>query len=591
MSLGDLISELKRRRVFRVLVGYGVFAFGVLQAIEPVMHGLHWPEVVLTYVVFGLVVGFPVAVTLAWVFDIKGGRIVWTASAPEGLRGVRVGLLLLVVCTLASALIVVRYLALRTAFPSADELLRRRLDAIPPASDIHAPPSIAVLPFLNMTPDKEQEYFSDGLAEEVLNLLAHVPQLRVIARASSFAFKGKPMEIAEIATKLRVSNLLEGSVRKSGAVLRVTAQLIRASDSSQLWSATYDRELTDVFRVQDEIAAAVVAALKLKLLPAGQLRSGSRSPNLEAYDHYLVARELYGRANPDGYRGAVSAFQQTLALDPGYAAAYVGLAAAEVFVADYAETAEENAAHKQGAIAAAEKAIELAPDLADAWAQRGWIRSNISWDWAGARADFERALAIEPANSIVLARYPQLLGSLGKLPEAIACLRRATELNPWASGVWGNLGYYLAVAGQLADSRQALERALAINPKGSFARSNLAMTTLLEGRAQEAIPIFEQAGDFFSLVGVALAQHSLGHPAESERALERLIAKYAHDAPCQIAEVYAWRGEKDKAFAWLQRAYTEHDGGLSDIKVDPLLVSLRSDPRFAVLVKQMGLPE
>ena len=221
---------------------------------------------------------------------------------------------------------------------------------------------------------------------------------------------------------------------------------------------------------------------------------------------------------------------------------------------------------------------------------RGWIRSNFTWEWAGAQADMQKAQQLDPGDSTVQRRYGQLLASEGRLPEAIAAITKATESDPLSAPAWGNLGYYLTAVGKLPEARQALARALAINPESSISHSNLAQVELLQGHAGQALAMFQKADDGSRQFGVALAEHSLGHPSESQQALEELIAKYAQDYPVQIAEIYAWRGEKDKAFEWLQRAYMQRDGGLSDIKFDVLLAGLRSDGRFATLIRKMGLP-
>jgi tetratricopeptide (TPR) repeat protein len=365
--------------------------------------------------------------------------------------------------------------------------------------------------------------------------------------------------------------------------------LVRASDGSQLWSATYDRATADVFQVQDEIANAVVEALKVKLLPEQHVANPHRTSNSRAYDQYLLGKQFSGRATADGYRRAVAAFEQAIALDPGYAAAYAGLAVAEVYAADSAETEAENAAAKQRALAAADKAIALAPDLADGYVARGWMRSNFTWDWTGAQADLRRALEIDPSDSTVQRRYGQLLGSQGRLPEAIAAVRKSVALDPLSSPPWGNLGFYLTAAGQRDEARKALKRALELNPESTYSQTNLAQLELLDGNTQKALEMFRQSDDGFRQFGIALAEHKLGHPRQSQQALDELIDGYAQDYAVQIAEVYAWRGEKDKAFEWLDRAYAGRDGGLSDIKLDVYLAPLRTDPRFGAFVRKLGL--
>jgi TolB-like protein len=279
--------------------------------------------------------------------------------------------------------------------------------------------SIAVLPFVNMSSDKEQDYFSDGLSEELLNQLAQVPQLRVIARTSSFSFKGKEVDVAAIARILNVANVLEGSVRKSANTLRITAQLVRASDSSHLWSQTYDRQLTDVFKVQDEIARDVVAALKVKLLPTQELPKTQRTNNPEAYEHYLLGMNISRQDRLETSQLVAAEFQKAIALDPGYANAYAMLSIAQVRGADVASSQAQRAAEIKQALATIDQAITLAPDLALGYSRRGYLRYTRAWDWQGAAADFKRALTLDPNNAESLSSYSQSLFFNGHHEEAI----------------------------------------------------------------------------------------------------------------------------------------------------------------------------
>ncbi len=301
-----------------------------------------------------------------------------------------------------------------------------------------------MLPFLDASPKKDQEYFSDGLAEEILDLLTKVPDLQVIARTSSFSFKGKSDDVPTIAKILNVANIVQGSVRKSGDRLRVSTELVRADTGVQIWSETYDRDLKDVFKIQDEIADAVVAALKLKLAPGQQALSSHRTANIEAYNEYLLGRQFYDRHDLDGIQHAVAAYRKAVELDPGYAAAYAELANSEYFAADTVG----DAAGARRALEAADKAVALAPDQADGYAARGQIRVQFAWNWLGAQQDFQKALAIDPGNSMALRRYGFLLGALGRLPEAIAMTRKAIELDPLSSVTWSNLGMLLTGARQ-----------------------------------------------------------------------------------------------------------------------------------------------
>lgn len=447
--------------------------------------------------------------------------------------------------------------------------------------------SIAVLPFADMSEKKDQEYFSDGLAEELLDLLVKTPGLHVIARTSSFSFKGKSDDIPTIARKLHVANILEGSVRKSGNRLRVTTQLIRTSNSEPLWSETYDRELKDVFAVQDEIAAAVVGQLKLKLAPMPQ-SSAHRTSNLDAYNEYLRGREFNNRGNVAGYKLAIAAFRRAIALDPNFVAPYGGLATCEFLVAD----STVDAAGYQRAEVAAEKAVELGPEDPSGYAARAFIRLNIRWDWAGAQADLEKAIALDPSDAQSQHVYGDVLASLGRLPEAIAAVNKAVALDPLRSVAWERLVFYFSSIRNLPAADEASRHALEISPESSFALKNLAVLQLLEGKAQDALATSRKIGEEpWHLSGVAMAEHALDDPQASQQALDELIAKQAAESAYQIAEVFAWRAQKDAAFEWMDRAYTQRDAGLTSIKFDPLVDSLRSDPRYKTLLRKMKLPE
>ena len=447
--------------------------------------------------------------------------------------------------------------------------------------------SIAVLPFVNMSSDKEQEYFSDGLSEEMIDLLGQVQDLRVPARTSSFSFKGKSDDIRTIAQKLRVAHVLEGSVRKAGNTIRVTVQLIRADSGYHLWSKTYDRDIKDIFKVQDEIAAAVVEVLKVKLGPTQPVAS-HRSSNTEAYNQYLLGRQFHNRANLDGWRRAIEAFHKAIALDPHYAATYASLAISEASLADQ----NGDAAGMRQAEADAEKAIALGPEEADGYAARGSLRSTFSWDWTGAQADLAKALILDPTSVAAQRYYASLLESLGRLPDAIAALKKAVELDPLSNSAWERLGLYLTESRDYPAAGQALHRALEIQPESPFSLSDLAALQLLEGKAAEALATARE-NDFESLrlQGIAMAEHTLGRAKESQQALDELVAKHARDSAFEIAEAFAWRGDKDKALEWLERAYRQLDGGLADVKADLLLDSLHGDPSFKALLRKMKLPE
>jgi tetratricopeptide (TPR) repeat protein len=338
--------------------------------------------------------------------------------------------------------------------------------------------------------------------------------------------------------------------------------------------------------VQDEIASAVVAALKVQLLPNQTLTNRHLSNHPEAYNQYLLGNQFYNRQNPEDWRRAVAAYRQAIAIDPQYAAAYGALASAQGYLADN----EGDRAAMQESIATADKAIALAPGLPDGYIARGIARLSHNKDWAGAKADLEKALALNASDSRVQIGYGRLLIALGNVPEAIAATRKAVDLDPLSSIAWAQLGRMLTASGQLPEAEDALARTLEISPESEYAQFHMGELQLLEGKPRDALVSFQKAGTY-GPAGVAMAEYSLGHAKESQHALDEQIARYSQGAAYQVGEIYAWRGEKDKAFEWLDRAFDQHDGGLTFIKNDPLLASLRDDPRFAALMKKLGLPE
>jgi TolB-like protein/tetratricopeptide (TPR) repeat protein len=583
LELQALVTELKRRRVFRVLVGYGVVSFAVLQIVEPIQHALGLSDAALKLVVVLLGLGFPVSMALAWAFDTNAACIERTPPAPSAaLRGPRSMLLLVAFGVLVAAPGVV-WVLLRGSRSAREPL----------PAQAGATPSIAVLPLVNMSSDKEQEYFSDGLSEELLNLLAQVPQLRVIARTSSFSFKGKDVDVATIAKALDVANVLEGSVRRSGSKLRVTAQLIRTADSSHLWSQTYDRELTDVFKVQDEIAAAVVAALKVKLLPSQAVPSARRAGSTEAYDRFLIGTQILRRGNFAEMPGALAALQEAIALDPQFAPAYGSLAWAQLVTGEFTgDVAQREASHKLG-LANAEKAIALDPNSPIAYLVRGWYRCNVAWDWKGGEEDVARALAIDFNSVTTLASGgAQACLRLSRLEEALAIDRRMIASDPLSMTAWFLYGsHLLLVPGGATQGRAALQHAIEISPDAAWPRFLLGFFDLQDGKVDQALAHFRHAGPGHGLTGEAMVEHTLGHAQQSEKALDELKAKYGAGFAIQIAQVYAWRKEPKLAFEWLDRAYERHDAGLVRLRYDPAFASLRTDPRFEALVRKIGVPE
>ena len=467
-------------------------------------------------------------------------------------------------------------------------LTRNRTPPASPAARAE-PPSIAVLPFVDMSPEKNQEYFSDGLAEELLNSLVKIPGLRVAARTSSFQFKGKTEDLRTIAGKLNVSTILEGSVRTQGGRVRITAQLIKASDGFHLWSETYDRELRDIFAVQDDIARAVAGSLQVALLGGAQAARSAKSTNVEAYNAVLQGRYFQDRRSKENNERAAAYFEQAIKLDPNYAPAWAGLARIRSNQAGGGELPIHEGFSK--AREAADRAVALDRNLADAHSAVGSVKMTYDWDWAGADVAFQRALALEPGSTIALSRAGSLACSLGRFDEGLQLSRRATALDPLRAVTWSNLGLCARRAGKLDESAAAFKKALELTPARSGAHSALARILLAQSRPQEALTEIEQeASPLWRLHGLALAYHALGRKKEADVALAEFIAKHQADGAKQVAEIYAYRGEADRAFEWLERAYTQRDGGLTEVKGEFFLKSLERDPRYVAFLKKMRLP-
>ena len=486
------------------------------------------------------------------------------------------------------ALIGLGYVAL-DRWVSSRHLTEPALTAAPksvPAADAAKDKSIAVLPFVDMSERKDQEYFSDGLTEELLDQLAQVPDLRVPARTSSFYFKGKQVPITQIARALAVDNVLEGSVRKAGATMRVTAELIRADNGYHIWAGSYDRDVKDIFKVQDEIAAAVVEALKAKLLPTPPALNAGRGGSVEAYNQFLLGRQLLSRDNAADSARAAQVFRKAIALDPNYASAWAGLADAMFWVADSEPLLPATLGDRMEARAAADTAVALQPDLAYGYLIRATLRVTDALDFAGAGADLRRALALEPESAEVLMAYGlTVLIPTGKLAEATAVQLKATQTDPLNARAWLWLAQAHYFKGDFAAARAAGQRSLEISPQQTYGPVVLAQIALLEGNPAEALQFSQQStSETFRLFGAALAQYDLGHQPEAQEQLKLLIEKYATTAAYQVAQIYAWRGDAQRALFWLERAHRQKDGGYPFLKTDPLLRSLKDNPHYRAML-------
>ena len=447
---------------------------------------------------------------------------------------------------------------------------------------------IAVLPFLDLSPQNDQEYFSDGLSEELLNVLAQNTNLQVTSRTSSFSFKRKEVDIKTIASKLNVNYILEGSIRKAGNSLRITTQLINTDTDVHIWSKIYDGTLENIFSLQDSISGSVVEALNIALLDE-KSKPHKRVTNPEAYNAYLQGKYFFSLRRKENYEKAIDYYKQSISIDSSFARAWLGLSKVHSDMADkgYLPVDESYSKARQEIT----KALELDPKLADAHSQMGWIKRAYDWDWIGADEYYRRARELEPGNASIITNSAVLDATLGRLDDAINLTRHSIELNPLSTSRYNNLGYLTLYAGLFNESDAAFRKALELNPQYPGGHLQVGLVYLVQGKFDLALDEIKKETDpFWQMFGFALVYHSLGKNKEADEVLAEIINEDQDDSAYQIAEIYAYRGETDKAFDWLERAYLQRDSGLPELKTDTLLRNIVKDPRYAAFLEKMKLP-
>jgi TolB-like protein/DNA-binding winged helix-turn-helix (wHTH) protein len=450
---------------------------------------------------------------------------------------------------------------------------------------------LAVLPFENLTGDPNKEYLADGLTEETISQLGSLnpEQLGVIARTSVMGYKHKDERLDQIGRELSVQYVLENSLRESGDHLRLTAQLIQVKDQTHLWSQNYDYPMKDILHVEDDVAKAVAQEIQLHLTSKQQAAMAQSHPvNPEAFDAYMQGYYFFEKDTDKDTEMAAKYYERATQLDPSYALAWVGLSRVRNWEANTGAIPVE--AGRRLAREAVERALALNPNLAEAHIQMGRIKQQVDFDWAGADASFQRAVALDPGNPESVRVTAFSAAMLGRFDEALQLNRRAVDLDPLNAHNWESLAETEFYMGQLDRAAADCKKALELNPE-VFSIWNLSQIYIMQGRPQDALPEIElvRYGPIRAAL-YAIAYYALGRKKESGSALIELIAKYHAGGAYQIAEVYAFRNQSDKAFEWLDRAYTQHDGGLAYTKVDPVLKNLHGDPRYAAFLKKLNLP-
>jgi serine/threonine-protein kinase len=581
-------ARIRRHKVVEWTLAYVAFGYALLHTVGMLGEAFEWPLLVPRLTVFGLVLGAPIAVTLAW---YHGYRARLRVSGPE--------LSILIVLLLVAGSVMwwlSRSTRERGRAPAPAVVANTAVNPARATDSFHPPPhSIAVLPFVNISGDKEQEYFSDGLTEELLNSLSHVDGLQVAARTSSFSFREHP-DIAEVAHKLNVSTVLEGSVRRSGRTMRIAAQLHNAVTGFHLWSQTYDRDVSDVLKVQTEIANAVANALQVTLLGDFGARielGGTRNP--AAFDAYLRGLKLARgpASNSADALGAIAEYSEAVRLDPNYAIAFAARGYTLGTYAGFFATGRAVRETWDRALADAQRAISIAPTLGDAHMVLGAVQLYGSFDFASAARELDRALELAPGNAVVLYEYARLAAYSGRMDAAITAARRGVTLDPLNLRTHRELGDMLLFARRYSEALAAYQESITLDPARAnrdYGKQGVAYYLL--GNLPAARASCEtKSGDEFSQMCLAMVLHKLGQRTDAESALARAVALTGEPPAYQCAQVYAQWADQPRALSWLEIALRAHDAGLPKLRVDPLLDPLRNEPRYQAIERALNLPE
>ncbi len=608
MASRNFFAELKRRNVVRMAGLYLVGAWLLVQVAGTVLPMFGAPDWLPRSVVILLAIGFLPALIFSWVFELtpQGLKRDEDVSpeesiAPQTAR--RMNRMIIAVLLVALGYFVFDKFVLT---PRREAALVAARPSGEPKSAANAK-SVAVLAFANLSDDKGSEYFSDGISEELLTVLQKIPGLHVAARTSAFSFKGKNATAQEIGEKLGVAHLVDGSVRKAGDVVRIAARLTQANTGEEQWSENYTRNLKDVFAVQTEIAQTIVEQLR------GRLTGGAANPttkaeiqaevraagkggtkSVEAHEAYLQGRFFINRHSEKETDQARVAYQRAVELDPKFALAWAGLAQAHIWYCNFATEGGQKGFndHLTAAREAVERALILEPDLPEALSARSLIETNFDYNWKGAAETLRKALALAPQDPALLMQAGNLAAARGEKTQSLEFDRRAVALDPVNALAREYLASALSVTGKQEEARAEYARAIELNPSAPNSHAGAGLTYLLEGKFEEAaVAAQKDAADWARLLIMSCARWSQKRVPESDAALAELIANTSETGAYQIAEVYAYRNDKDHAFEWLERARWQRDAGLPGLRADTLLPNLHDDPRWDAFLRTMGLAD
>jgi serine/threonine-protein kinase len=584
----SFIAELQRRNVHRAAVFYAGVAWLLVQIATQVFPFFHIPEWVVRWVVIAAAIGFPFAMLFSWFYEWtpqgirRESEIVHTESVTRQ-TGKKLDKAIIAVLTLAVLVLLLNQF-----------VLHHFISAAAVAEDGHEK-SIAVLPLANESGDKDQQYFSDGLSEDLINALSQSSGLKVIARGSSFRFRDSQDDVRTIGAKLGAAHLLEGSVRRAGDMVRISAELVDVADGSTLWSQHFDRPYADLFKLEDDITAAVVGALSTRLAGSKPTADQSERPpggSLEAYNAYQQGKFYLERFTDEDTPRAISWFEKAVQLDPQYARAYNELAYGWfVSAGDYLEGAQAAEAVTKGR-AALDRALQLQPDLAAAHAQHANLLAIEDFDWNGAEAEARRAVQLAPNDAAARRSLGIVLGATGRFDESVQNLLLARDADPLETVTYLWLQGFQLAQGRDAEAEQTVRKGIELQPSNGLLRYDLTLQQLVNGDRAGARATAEQTPPgSWRITNMALAGQAGDDRAAADAALQKMIDTQAGFAAFQIAEIYALRQQPDQMFQWLDRARDNRDPGLRFLLGDPVFKSHHSDRRFAALCRQLGLPE
>ena len=597
----DFFIELRRRHVYRVAVAYAVMGWLLIEFCTQVFPVLHMPEWTQQLVVLVILLGFPFILVLAWAFELTpdGLRRTEPVHSPQARTHEerrRAGRILdfVIIGVLMVALVLALwrpwlYSNAADAVPEKGVLVAGQ----PSANPLHRY-SIAVLPFTNNNKAYDQRFFSDGLSESLIIALSQYPALTVIGRASSFKLRSTTLDSRQIGKRLDVAYLLEGSVSHAGGVVRIRAELVETTDGRTVWSNSYDRPFDNLFALQDAITKSVVNALEVKLLHStsvGAIAQTDRPPsgNLEAYNAFLRGNYYFNEGTEASLRQAIDAFQQAIDADPRYATAHAALSMVWSTLVGASDLGQARGQAYDQARSEAETAVSLDGNLSKAYIARGYL-SEMMLDLENARADYKHAYMLEPSSVLAIRGISRMQASSGDIDAAVRLVRQAIRHDPLQSRSYYFLSLYQTKKGDYDAALEALKRGVSMHPTNPF-YARFAELELLRGHPEEALRIGKSESNEESRHWIlALASTPAGDLAGGDRALQWLIGQRADVMAYQIAQVYAYRGDADKMFHWLDRAWRQRDSGMVELLYDPIFEPYYGDPRFAEVCHHLGVP-